>query len=530
MPIQLKDVNGNLVAMTNAQKTQFVTELGVAFSNQAAKSWRGIGQGMSLAIQGFAGGANVWSQTNRTRHYSNVRFKRVRAVLQTFWMTGNPIADTLFTTDYNFQVGFELGYTNAVTGLQPRLPFTFSGSTVASYRVATPPANGYIVSDVLELPRYVEASEFYGLWTTTEAAGRTGDNLIPYSRNGSNYNQRYVGAINSPGVSQIDANSCFAATSVNATTTSQSGASSYYSPCMLLVETDDGRPFVFIMGDSISYGVGEGAGGSGAYGDTLGSPLSNSGWAERAIYENLGYSAVNVSKGSDRAQYFANPNNWKYRRALMQLANPTHVISSNVHNDIATTISINGRVVSTQYAKYDVFLSNGNMYMCSLDGTTSANSAGLTATSKAVLDGTAFFEYLNSPTSTGRAAAQIFAWQANLNQQILTATPNAKIIGMLPTPDAGSTDGWLTVENQTASTNWGDATSRRGVIYSLMAANRARLGYSALVDPNTYLEAGAPNTTSKWFADGSNKLTNDGVHDNSYGYFMHAKALTADLF
>lgn len=498
------------------------------------KTVRGIGQGMSLAVQGFSGGTNVWSQTHRTRHYSNTRFQRFKVVMQCFYMTGSPIADTLFANDYNFQVGFEQNYATATTGLSPRLPITFNGGqTLAQYLVASPPSTGYIVSDWVELPSYVESKQFFGLWTTVEAAARTGSNLIPYTRLGSNFNQRFIGVIQAANTSQIDADSTFSATSVTATTSAQSGGSSYFSPCMMLIETDSTSNFCVTIGDSIGYGVGEGVNGSGAYGDTTGSALSNSGWSERAIYENLGYDNVNFSKGSDLASYFSNPTNWQYRKQLLTLANPTHIISGNVHNDISTNITLNGRVVSTAYNKYDVFLSNAKLYMNVVAGTTSSNSGGITTTGQAVLDGTSFWEFVQNANSPGSQAVQIYAWQSNMVGQFKAAVPTAKVIGMLPTPDASSTDQYLTTANQTASTNWGASNSRRGNIYTMMTTWMQRLGYWSLIDPNTALEAdGLPNTTSKWFNNGFSPylVTFDGTHPNSYGHYVQSFTLTADKF
>ena len=106
-------------------------------------SWRGVGQAMSIAVQGFAGGSN-WSNTTRSRHYSNASFCRFRVVLPTFYPAGsNPIADTNFPTNYNFQVGFEYPYTNATTGISPRIPVTFNGATSTSYTTTGGPF-GYI--------------------------------------------------------------------------------------------------------------------------------------------------------------------------------------------------------------------------------------------------------------------------------------------------------------------------------------------------------------------------------------------------
>ena len=493
--------------------------------------WRGISQGMSLAIQGFNGGVNVWSRTHRTRHNFNCRFKRLRVVIPVFNITGTPLVDTLLTEDYNFQVGFEQGYTNAVTGISPRKAFTFGGSTIAQYLVASPPATGYLISDVLELDDYVEASEFFGLWTTVEAAARAGDNKVPYVRIGSNFLQKYIGVTVAAGVSQIDAGTAFTATSTTSTSSAQSGAANYYTPCMLLVETDSGKPFVGGIGDSITYGTGEGVSGSGSTGDAAGSSLSNAGYFERAIFEKLGFNGVNYGRGSDGNKYLSTAANWQYRRQLLALANHTHILNANSVNDISATITVNGRAVTTAYAKWDVVINNSNIYVAVVAGTSSA-VASPTFTTGTYIDGTVVWQWVLPPTGTShpRGAAVVVAKAANVNEQIRAVT-TATIINILPTPEDTSTDSFATELNQTPLTGWGDATTRRGLTYSIVESRPTWLNCDRVFNPNIVLEAGAPNTTSKWVVNGvAYYATYDGTHPNSVGHDLMATTLTADLF
>ena len=220
-------------------------------------SWRGLGQAMSLAVQGFAGGSD-WSNTTRSRHYSNAGFCRFRAVLPTFYPAGsNPITDTNFATNYNFQIGFEYPYTNAITGISPRIPVTFNGATSTSYTTTSGPF-GYIESDVITLPTCVPAGAFFGLWTTIEVASGSGTNVIPYDYNASNYLQRYVGSTGSSS-SLIAAGTALVASSIGAYGTSQTGYSGgYFTPAMLMIDSTSTVPTVAVIGNSSAYGSGEG--------------------------------------------------------------------------------------------------------------------------------------------------------------------------------------------------------------------------------------------------------------------------------
>lgn len=490
------------------------------------KAWRGIGQAMSLAVQGFSGGANT-CVTHRTRHYSNARFRKVRAVLQTFYPAGTPIVDTNFADNYNFQVGFEVGYVDALTGIAPRKMFTFSGAETAAYLAASPPDTGYILSDVLDLGEFVEAGDFFGLWTTVEAPSG-GSNKIPYQRNSSSYIDRFGGVINAA----LSTDSARSASAVSAFSESQSGGSTYYAPCMLLIETDSSLPFVAAIGDSITYGVGEGVSGSGSAGDSLGSPLGNSGLVERGVVEGLGYNIVNFGKGSDGCKYLRTASNWAKRSQLLALANPTHVIQANVHNDISdASIVVSGWAATTVYAKWTVVSANSGHYVCIRSGTSGATAPS--GTGQAIVDATCTWAYVQPApaVSSVRASSIVLAQIANVNSQISATVPGAPIISMLPTPDASSSDSFSTTANQTPATYFGDASSRRGVVRALMSAPPAWSGIKSVFDPSEYLESGYPVESSKWVTNGAaHSVTYDGTHPNSSGANAGAAAITASLF
>ena len=294
--------------------------------------WRGIGQGMNSTVGGFSSGNNI-SSTLRSRHYAQVKFRRVRAVIQVFYPTGTPIVDTLFTNAYNFQVGFEYPFTNALSGLSPRKLFTWNGSETVSYNPFSPPASGYLISDVLDLGTYytpgtISSPSFFGIHTTVESPTQV-TGIMPYQRNSSSFLNRYEGtiatstiasstscsiggtgnlvltlagtstnfavnqlitgsgiaanthivslgtggggngtynldtastgvsAISCTGVlSNITADTARSSTTYTAVSSAMGGTSSFFTPVMLLIETDAATPFVSIIGDSIAYGVG----------------------------------------------------------------------------------------------------------------------------------------------------------------------------------------------------------------------------------------------------------------------------------
>lgn len=503
------------------------------------KVWRGMGQAMALAVQGF-GGATNWSITTRSRHYSNVRFRRVRAVIQTFYPAGtNPVTDTDFVDDYNFQVGFEVGYKNALTGIGARKMFTFGGgSQTARYLAASAPSTGCIVSDTLTLDAYVEAKDFFGLWTTIEATGQ-GANKIPYTRASSNYLQRFVGYVQNA-TSNIAADTARSATSITSALTTQGGGNVYFTPCMLLIETDDGRVFGVNMSDSIGYGVGEGTPAGSQNGDGLGSPLGNNGMVDRALFENLGCTSVNLSKGSDGNKFLMTPANSAKRLQLLALANPTHVVNGNVHNDITTaSTAITPWTTITNFAQYDTCSANGNDYIAVQPGVGQTGATAPSGLLGGIIDGTVIWSYLcaHAGTSTPRGAVTVLSQMAKFNAMIAAAVPNAKIIGMLPTPDSTSTAQWTSVDNagtptQVANTNgWGGAGSRRSLVAAVMRTLHPALGLTSVFDPSKYLEYNFPTETSLWAFDGTAfHLTPDGTHVGSDGAVLGAAALTADNF
>jgi lysophospholipase L1-like esterase len=458
--------------------------------------------------------------------------------MQVFYPTGIPVADTLFSgiqADLRFQVAFEYPFTNALTGIPENRPlYTFSGANFVKYDSGTwDGAIGYIISDILDHGQWVPAFSKFGLWTCVEGPSSVA-NLIPYQRNSSSFIQRYGGAITSTG-SQIAnyggaSDIASTATSVTGFNSAQTGSSTYFAPCMLLVETDSRSQCVGVIGDSLAYGVGEGVAGSSTSGDALGDANNNSGFISRGLYA-AGLNYINLGRGSDRLEYLATAANWKYRRQLLQLAKPTHIIQENGVNDLTQTTMPGNWAATTAYAKYQTVIAGGaRVYMCTQAGT--SGSSVPTGTGFGIVDGTAVWVYLRAYIADAARAMYRFAYLSNLVDQIRAAVPEARVYGSLITPNATSTDAFATTVNQTPASGWGGSATRRGYFNDQLRTDpNSVLRLAGLIDPNVYLEDGYPTETSKWVVNGSaNYATLDGTHPNSVAAALAAAAISSDQF
>jgi lysophospholipase L1-like esterase len=490
--------------------------------------WRGNGQGMRIAVQGF-GGLTNWSALTRSRHYSNASFRHFRVVLQTFYPEGtNPIIDTSYVTDYDFQVGFEYPYVNATSGIGARKTVTFSGANSVSYTAAGGPY-GYIMSDVIDAGQMIPAGAFFGFWTTIEVHAHTGSNLIPNTITASNYLQKYVG-YQTAASSQIASNAALTASSITAVGTNQSGYSGFYPPSMMLIEVPPKTKCVVTIGDSIAYGVGEGVAGSGSYGDTMGSAYNNAGFVSRGLYEGLEINEVNLARGSDKNNFLSTALNWQYRKKLLVLANPTHAINQNGHNDISATAYPASWAATTAYTQWTVVSKESGIYLAIQGGT--SGSTGPSGTGQNIVDGTVVWAWIvaNGANPIQDAALE-FGYYVNVNAQIKALLPNVPLIGNAVTPNSSSTDSFVTTVNQTASTNWGSSTSVRGYFDGYVRNLNAFLNLRGYLDPSAVLEYTYPTQTSLWNVTGAaSGYTYDGTHPNSYGASLAATNVLASLF
>jgi hypothetical protein len=101
----------------------------------------------------------------------------------------------------------------------------------------------------------------------------------------------------------------------------------------------------------------------------MGDALGNAGFVTRGVFENVGYNAVNFSRGSDLNNFLATPSNWTYRKELMVLANPSYVINENIHNDLANNGgAATNWAATTTYSQYSVVIHSGNEYLATAGG------------------------------------------------------------------------------------------------------------------------------------------------------------------
>jgi hypothetical protein len=503
--------------------------------------WRATTQGSRIAIQSF-NNASALSRTTRNRIVLPVPTRYIQIAIPVFNMVGsNPIIDTLFAgaqAKLWFQVGIEYPYTEAVTGLAPRTPIRFNGLDYATYdNVTWNGATGWLYSDPLDLGFTIPSFTAFGRWVTVEVEN-VGVNVLPISQNSSNFIPRNTGTILSS-TSQIigrggATNAALTATSVSPHTPLQTGSADFYDPCVMRVMVLRNTKSTVTFGDSITYGVGEGASGSGAFGDPRGDVYGNAGIMDRGLW-NAGILNVNFGKGSDGYKYMGlNDTYWQYRRQIVPWCDPTHVISSNIHNDITQTASCGAWVGDATRNVGDALTNGGNIYIYTASGK-AALSGGPSGTGGVITDGTAVCAYFGPASGANTMIALQIGRQVRVHWLIKGMLPVVPILAMCGTPDATSTDSWATAGNQTAVTGWGNAASRRGLWNDKIETRYPPLQLAGYLDPNPYLEDSFPTETSKWVSGSAFYATNDGTHPNSKGYDLASipminAAITAGYF
>lgn len=505
--------------------------------------FRALGQAMSVTgSNGLAyGGGSNWSQTTRSRHYSPVAFRHFKIVLQTFDPAGtSPITDTNLTGSFNFQVGLEASYVSGNTGIPARIPITFSSANTVSYTPGSGPF-GYIVSDIIDAGTTIAANAFFGLWTTIENALGAGSptNSIPQQRNASNYLERYIGAVQAAS-SLIASGEALTATGIAHVSTTRTGISTYFTPCMMLIQVPSTTPCIVGIGDSVRYGIGEGTTDfSGTSGDVMGSALGNPGAYDRGLYENAGQIGVNLGRGNDGNKFLITPSNWPYRLQLTQLANPTHIFNQNGINDCAASITTHGWLSSTAYTLGTSTKSGGNDWVLISPPTGgTSGSVGPTGSPGGTFNdnGLTWFCLQATPANANaQGYATIIGWDYIVAQALKAACPTAKLYGAMVGPNAASTDSFTTTANQTS--NWNASTTppnRR----SLVDTNRQTygstlMGWSGIININPYIEYNYPTGPSGiWIANNvnANTQTQDGIHPNSSGASVGQSVIQAGTF
>lgn len=493
---------------------------------------RAMGQGMQSSIVGKNGGANI-AVLNRTKHYSNVPFRFFRLVIPVFEIIGAPLVDTLLSGTSSviyFQYGFEYPYAAAVTGIGPRIPVRFQGAKFVKFDAATQ-VLGYLISDRIDAGRIIPAGSAnpFGLWGALELPAGVYSNALPYMITGTNFNERWGGQVFS-GSSLIagaggGADDALLATSITKLGTTQSGVSGQFLPAFMLIECNENVKSVGALGDSITQGNNEGGAGSSTFGDSMGSALSNNGWLMRGIFETAGLNGFNLGKGSDGYKYISTLANWTFRQQLLALANPTHVIDAYGLNDVSAAITINGWASATPYTTPICVSSSSNLYM--LEGSGTSGGVAPTGVGPTVSDGTLTWRYLGAlpGTANPRGWGLIFAQMALVHDRIAVLVPRAKRLKTKVTPDNTSTDTFTLLANSTASTGWGDGTTRYGLLNAQIGALNSRLGLTDFIDGNLLIESATPGI---WITDQAtaNYVQTDHSHPNSRGHSLLAPAVT----
>jgi lysophospholipase L1-like esterase len=451
---------------------------------------------------------------------------------------------------YRFQVALEVSYVDALSGLTTRrLPYLFSGEKTALYNGPGSNPSGNIVSDWLDHPE-IPADAKFGLWTVTEnqlgAASPAG--TLPVSWNTSSFIDRDEGIVEnsrSPdaGVSFVNADAAVSRTSLNPFISGQGGGTQGFWPCQMLIEYDQSDKVVALWGDSIGDGVGEGAIGSGAYGDAMGSARRNKGYLERAVDETLGLNiAVNLSRGGDGYKYLSLSGNIEKRLNLLALANPTHIWWHMIHNDLYLSDAVFRNDAAKVFQQVVAILPDAAHVhsLCAPDASSQLPVSSLTAEGETVtvrISDTSMLIDGQSVTISGVSPSEyagtfpIHIVDAATFTYSVTKTPSA--------PPAGTriicNGQFTTAKQQTANPTLGDAKSSRGRKNAIIRTKTAPFNInSRIFDPNPAAESGYSGTpaseTSLWKADGTPwRYTFDGTHPNSHGYSSIAAAVPKDL-
>lgn len=418
--------------------------LGLSFGSGgggASSVYRASGTGLRADNVLISTGAAQWASSVRSRHYAPWAFDKIKIAIPLWYFTGAAV-ETLIPEAYDFQCAFEYPFVQSLTGLAPRNPFLFSGIETYSHNGVEPPL-AYAVTDELMVGQTVPAFTAFGLHTTHECvAGRSGgvtNKLIISGLGNSSFINRYEGGVNAT-TSLIGSNQAKSGTSYGAFTSAQSGVSFPLIPCMILIPHPTNAECWVVIGNSIEAGVGEGAGASGSYGDVRGDQYGNAGWASRWLH-GKGKSYVNFSKGSDGDKYRSLTGAMKYRLQGIALANPTHIMPGNPHNDLAGGVTaVTGWAATTGYSQYAVKLAGGSRYYMARNTGTSGATAP-TGTGTGIVDGSMIWDYIGTRVNGAQSdlAAAIVGLAMKVVDQMRAVAPSAKILPATCTPDAAST-------------------------------------------------------------------------------------------
>jgi hypothetical protein len=502
------------IASTQASGTSGASQAG-------GLEFRGVSIGSSYAIQGFNNGAGLMSRCTRARKLCLAPFRYYRVVIPVIYPFGSPVIDTFLSGTWRFQHGMLNAHVDASTGLPARRATTFSGATQFEYVSSTwDTAVGWFISDLMDAGSTIEAGNFFEEYLTIETTA-PGTNILPYVRNGTNILQRRI-CVNDTATSQIAAyggasDVALTATSMTQLGTGAGGASNYYMPTFIIGGIDPTIPVYGLLGDSIAYGVGEGATASqNAIGDPLGAQNGAAGCYERWL-ASYGRAFCSLSRGSDRVEYVNSDTGRALTRKLMaQVLNPDSLIIQLGFNDLSNSAATTWGA-TTAYTKYQCLSTGTRAYMVTVAGTSGASAP--TIEQPDVVDGTCHLRFLGTISTVEQGAAWgLLCRQKKLIDQMLALKPGITFKAAKLTPNATSTDAFATTVNQTTSVIGWDAGERRDYYNDLLDNGivQAWLPINQVLDANAGIES-TPHE-GKWAVDGSaNYNTFDGTHPNSGG-------------
>jgi lysophospholipase L1-like esterase len=272
----------------------------------------------NVAITGGALGGTV-----HLRHFNRVAFSRCRVVIPLFYgfFNGSNVVDTDLVGSVQIACSLEYPYNSGTR-------YSFLFSTVRNPSTTSAAANGYLISDWLDLGFTVPANTAFGTFTFHAVTS----GVTPYGNvftGGASYNE----------------GAAYSATPQDLTVSGSVTNSNQWAMGPMLILTEGVLPSVALWGDSNAYGTG-----ASSFGDTNG----NLGWAAQYVHRcGFGYGKYAVP--SERMSG-ANATNWRRRLEIFGLSNATHVLSNYGTNDIrlaiVTTLSAAQNAKQAELALY----------------------------------------------------------------------------------------------------------------------------------------------------------------------------------
>jgi len=377
----------------------------------------------------------------------------VKFILPTFYTdkpSGQIMREIDLKDDFKFQVGIELGYRLQSTGHN-----TVTKLLSPIYDYLSTDKSGYIIAEVDIGSNVITKGSFFGLWTIAE-----NQNLVsPFIMPTGNYARSEVwDNFETATYRSVASGSYFLNGGINgfATIAASRAVSGCYAPCAVLTEHNE--PAWVVFGSSSPEGAYDNSNRGAEVGDLRGDLNGNRGWADKLFGTVRQEANVNLSKGADSLAFinatdtYVTPNRptFLYRKQIAALCNPTKIAATVGSNDLTAIV-------------------------------TNAQFKALTNTHLA---------------------------------NVRDAIPSVPVYGATYTPQAPSTDQYLTLVNQTPDTNTVGNSSTRGYANKDLRDHSGELLYDGVIDLAAVVENDPVAQDGKWKVDGVtiNYNTIDGTH------------------